>query len=91
MLGRLATAQSCWRRVAGVACALLLPCEEVGSGHAERPGQAVDDVEGRVPPAALNAGDVCAVEVCTVGEVLLRPAPSDPELAHSCAEGGAVG
>lgn len=72
----------------GVSCCLR---EEVSGGHVERQGEAVDDVQRRVPSAALNARDVSAVETSVMGEILLRPTMPGPELAHAGAERSSVG
>lgn len=45
--------------------------EEIGGGHVECLSETVDDIERRIPLAALDAGDVGAVEVRAVSEVLL--------------------
>lgn len=80
-------AQDRWR---GVWWGLWLAREEVGSLHAKRLCEAMDDVECWVPAATLDTRDVGAVEVCAVGEVFLRPAVLFPKLAHSGAECGSV-
>lgn len=45
--------------------------EEIGGGYVERSSEAVDDLESRIPLAALDTGNVRAVEVRAVGEIFL--------------------
>jgi hypothetical protein len=52
--------------------------EEFGYGNPKSIGQLHDDVERGVPDAGLDGGQVTPVQVGTLGQLLLGPAPIMP-------------
>lgn len=74
--------------VDAVCCGLL---EQAGYWHVEASGQRVQRVQRRVPPSALDAGDIRPVQPTAFGEVFLRPAVSQSQRAHSIPERAPVG
>lgn len=48
--------------------------EELGQGHTESRGQAVERVDTDVPFAAFDAAYVVSVQACSGGQLLLRDA-----------------
>lgn len=60
--------------------------EEVANLHAECDSKAMQDIDADVAPPALDAADVGRVDICTLGEGLLRPLPLGSEFADTCPE-----
>lgn len=65
--------------------------EQFGDPELEGCCQLVNGVQAWVSVASLDSYDVGPVEVCALGEILLRPSSVDPELPDAVPEGPSVG